>query len=614
MKSYITILAVALFVSCFCLPGFAACPSMDFTGDCRVDFEDFAVFAGQWLDEGIPDPEGMVWVDINDPGIGGGRVGFNGEMSKYETTNAQYCQFLNAAYASGDITVSDNNVIGANGTNAGEDFVGELYYDSDGAGKTSNGATNGGAARIHYSGGVFTVDPNFENHPVTWVNWYGATAFCNYYGWRLPTEWEWQAVADYHGNYIYGCGTTINPGGPFESGIIANYNSSIHPDGTTAVGAFGLYGYGMCDMAGNVFEWTSSCYNDCSSGIRAIRGGSWDWGSIDCRVSGEGQWGHWNHYAVDGSHNIGFRACRGDAPIQAVVPNVVDMPLAEAEAAIATAGLVVGTLTEEYSSTVPAGNIISQYPYPGGEFLPGSAVNLVVSKGDVTGMVWVFIDEPNFTGYMSKYETTNAQYCQFLNAAKSSGDITIDGNNVLGANGSNEGTDFIGELYYNLADPGVTVNQFIHAGASRIHYNGSSFIVDSGFENHPVTQVTWYGATAFCNYYGYRLPTEWEWQGVADYDGTYNFGCGIVINTGIANYWDSAPQDGTTSVGAFGTYGYGMCDMAGNAYELTSSPSGGDKIMRGGCFVSVAGNCSVTGGSVSGPGIANGSRGFRACR
>jgi formylglycine-generating enzyme required for sulfatase activity len=295
MKSYITILVV-LFVSCFGLSCFAACPSADLTGDCRVDLEDFAKMAEQWLTEGIPDPAGMVWVSINDPGIGGGRVGFNGEMSKYETTNVQYCQFLNVALATGDITVSGNTVYGANGSNNGADFVSQVYYDLAGSGYSTNGATNGGVARINYSGGVFTVDSGFEDHPVTYVSWYGATAFCNYYGYRLPTEWEWQAVADYDGSFTYGCGTTIN-------NSIVNYNDSTHPDGTTAVGAFGNYGYGMCDMAGNVLEWTSTVSGGGDS--RVIRGGSWYMIDFGCTVSYGGNDGPYNS-----NFHMGFRVCR----------------------------------------------------------------------------------------------------------------------------------------------------------------------------------------------------------------------------------------------------------------------------------------------------------------
>jgi formylglycine-generating enzyme required for sulfatase activity len=291
-----SVFLAAILTAVLCVSGnlLAACPSADLTGDCVVDFEDFVVFAEQWLDKGVPDPNGIVWVSINDPGVPGYET-FKGQMSKYETTNAQYCQFLNAALATGDITVSGNTVYGANGSNNGADFVGQVYYDLAGAGRTANGATNGGAARINYSGGVFTVDPGYENHPVTYVSWYGATAFCNYYGYRLPTEWEWQAVADYNGSYTYGCGTTI-------TNSMANYYGSTHPNGTTAVGAFGTYGYGMCDMAGNVDEWTSSVY---SGETRVFRGGGWSTEAYHCTVAYRG--GPPSIYA---GGVLGFRVCR----------------------------------------------------------------------------------------------------------------------------------------------------------------------------------------------------------------------------------------------------------------------------------------------------------------
>jgi hypothetical protein len=292
----------------------AACPSADLSGDCVVDLNDLSLLAnqwlstydeielstmaGQWLTAGVPDPSGMVWVQINDSGAGmkdyGGNPisqgGFIGEMSKYETTNAQYCQYLNAAQATGDITVSGSTVYGASGSNSGADFAGNMYCYIAGPGINYNGATDGGASRINYTG-------SFENHPVTFVSWFGSTAFANYYGWRLPTEWEWQAVADYDGSYAYGCGTTIN-------NSMANYYNSSHPNGTSVVGAFGTYGYGMCDMAGNVLEWTSSCtYLDCSNGTRVTRGGSW---TSPCWVS----YRDWNGRQSNMTFDVGFRVCR----------------------------------------------------------------------------------------------------------------------------------------------------------------------------------------------------------------------------------------------------------------------------------------------------------------
>ncbi|MBN2588714.1 MAG: SUMF1/EgtB/PvdO family nonheme iron enzyme [Sedimentisphaerales bacterium] len=229
----------------------------------------------------------LVFVDINDPN-------FCGQMSRYEVTNDQYCDFLNASLASGDITINEFKVEGANGLNIGEDYVGESYYKLDGLGWTGAGAISGSAARIYYNEGAFSVDSGFGNHPVTYVNWYGAMAFANYYGYYLPTEDQWQAVADYDGTYIYGCGATIDPG-------IANYRDSIHPDGTLSVGIFGQYGYDMSDMAGNVWEWTSSS----SDGSRIFRGGSWSSYDSDCDVSIRGDGIPYANYC-----DIGFRVCR----------------------------------------------------------------------------------------------------------------------------------------------------------------------------------------------------------------------------------------------------------------------------------------------------------------
>lgn len=304
------IMAQGWLVDCDATPGDPLCVPLDIDRDgfdviADCDDNDATIYPGaeEIPNDGIDQdcngsdmivPLAMVFVSIDDPGVRGYEP-FNGEMSKYETTNARYSEFLNAALASGDIYLDDSYVKGADGSNNGTDFVAKNYYNLAGSGSTTNGATNGGAARINWNGKWFSVDFGFENHPVTYVSWYGATAFASYYGWRLPTEWEWRAVADYNGNYIYGCGYSIN-------NSIANYWDSTHPDGTTVVGSFGSYGYGMCDMAGNVFEWTNSVYSDTS---RVVRGGCWDGDDDDCPVSCRG--------CVDSSHSydhLGFRVCR----------------------------------------------------------------------------------------------------------------------------------------------------------------------------------------------------------------------------------------------------------------------------------------------------------------
>jgi YVTN family beta-propeller protein len=67
------------------------------------------------------------------------------------------------------------------------------------------------------------------------------------------------------------------------------------------------------------------------------------------------------------------------------VPNVTGQTQAEASTAISSAGLVLGTVTRQVSSTVPSGSVISQSPDAGVSVAGGVAVNLVVSSGSGGG-------------------------------------------------------------------------------------------------------------------------------------------------------------------------------------------------------------------------------------
>gem|GEM_PF-930337 len=398
-------------------------------------------------------------------------------------------------------------------------------------------------SRISFSSSTFTVVTGKENHPMVEVSWYGAAAYCNYYDYRLPTEAEWEYAArggEYNPYYRHPWGDNVD-------GSKANYVSSGDPfdNGTTPVGYYDgsqipsgtdmANGYGLYDMAGNVWEWCNDWYSSTYYSSSPPNNPTGPTSGTYRVVRG----GCWLYVAVN---------CR-----------------------LALRGL--GTAGRPYQEC-----------------------GFRVARNADVEMEWVTISEAGFTGQMSKYETTNAQYCQFLNAALSSGDITVSGDDVIGANGSNGGEDFVGQVYYNLDGPGGTNFGAINGGAARIDSSGGLFTVEPGFEDHPVNHVSWYGATAFCNYYGYRLPDMWEWRAVADYDGTYIYGCGTSINTSIANYQESIHPDGTTVVGSFGTYGYGMCDMTGNLWELTSTiVSGGNQsVICGTSWWEVAYNVSFT--------------------
>jgi formylglycine-generating enzyme required for sulfatase activity len=115
------------------------------------------------------------------------------------------------------------------------------------------------------------------------------------------------------------------------------------------------------------------------------------------------------------------------------------------------------------------------------------------------------------------------------------------------------------------------------------------------------------------------LPTLSQWQAVADFNGTFIYGCGITINNNIANYYGSTHPYGTTVVGSVGDasgYGYGMCDMAGNVLEWTSTVSGNQRVYCGGSWASLdASYCTISYQGTYLPDLMeNCAIGFRVCR
>jgi formylglycine-generating enzyme required for sulfatase activity len=119
----------------------------------------------------------------------------------------------------------------------------------------------------HWTNGLF---PNGKaDHPVVNISWHDAVACAKWYGMRLPTEQEWEKAARGTDGreYPWGDAFDFQKCNCFGSKIGGTSPVSAHPCDTSP--------YGVMDMAGNVWEWTSS-RSDGRSDMHVVRGGSWN--------------------------------------------------------------------------------------------------------------------------------------------------------------------------------------------------------------------------------------------------------------------------------------------------------------------------------------------------
>ncbi len=332
----------------------AQCPSLDFNHDCRVDLHDFNIVSAAWLldytpqdlidlsaqwNAPMPPPEGIVFVTIPAGTFQMGDSFNEGEanekpvhtvtlstfqISKYEITNAQYAWFLNALNIQRQIKLVDGAVYHVADRNNIQPFCDTHASGSD--------------SQIDFVDGAFIVltrDGQSQlNHPVVEVSWHGADAFCFFYGYRLPTEAQWEYAAR-GGDSLqrFANGQTINhslanfysswragqPAYAYDTcasqGYHPTYNTGTPPF-TAPVGSFAPNAFNLHDMTGNAWEWCADRYGNYSDtpatdptgplygNFRVFRGGSWYDNACYCRTACRGA------VAPSGRSNaFGFRVC-----------------------------------------------------------------------------------------------------------------------------------------------------------------------------------------------------------------------------------------------------------------------------------------------------------------
>jgi uncharacterized repeat protein (TIGR02543 family) len=269
-------------------------------------------------------------------------------------------------------------------------------------------------------------DGKASNHPVQTVSWWDVIKWCNARsekeglvpcytvsgsvmkngttspavnwaanGYRLPTEAEWEKAAR------GGLSGRRFPWGNTISHNEANYYSSTnsaydisatrgyHPTygggstPTSPVGSFTANGYGLQDMAGNVFEWCWDWYGTYAAGAqtdplgatsglaRVYRGGFWSSEANACRVA------YRNGYSPGNAEKVvGFRMARSPVPVSSI-PLTTDV-------VVDTRPKVALTATAQHGTVTGAG-----------DYLPGSTVSVTATPapgylftgwtGDATG-------------------------------------------------------------------------------------------------------------------------------------------------------------------------------------------------------------------------------------
>ena len=235
------------------------------------------------------------------------------EIMATHVTNKQYANFLNEAIAQKAIYVKTDTVWGFHPGDPFDEYLHELEIP---AGDYPLVPINVTGLRLNYVDGKFSPKSGYGNHPMVEVSWFGANAYAQFYGYRLPLEIEWEKAAR---------GTDVRPfpwGDHIErnrANFISSHNlfEKMFDDvvKTTPVGFYNgethngyktldnRSPYGLYDMGGNVKQWVGDDHKYVH--YRYMRGGNYNSYELYLRV--------WVRDSAGPEHtsmSLGFRCAR----------------------------------------------------------------------------------------------------------------------------------------------------------------------------------------------------------------------------------------------------------------------------------------------------------------
>jgi formylglycine-generating enzyme required for sulfatase activity len=571
----------------------------------------------------------------------------------YEVTNGHFKKFVDETARKPDADKDEKGTWG--------------YQPKKGPSAPQNSSSEGRGFTGRYWGSETS-----DQAPVVNVNWNDAVAFCEWLSrkegkvYRLPTEAEWE--------YACRAGTTTrywNDDDPEHLTQIANVrdlaakqkfgwqNTLSSSDGYAVaceVGRYPANNFGLYDMYGNATEWCSdwfsrSYYREISQAnpagpstgvLRVMRGGSWRSSAIYCRSA--------NRIAEPPTfraNHVGFRVVCVErkapwppalltpvAPPTGVEPQSLVVPFHEKQAGEARKAWASYAQIDEQATNLAG---MTMTLVPPGEFLMGSTPEQIAQTSQIDPTFKkesanseqpihrVRISRPF---YLSAQEVTRGQFARFTRAT---GYKT-----TCERPGGPSGMGFDRTTHKIKAD-------------RKFNWHNTAFPQD---DTHPVVNVTWRDATAFCTWLtwqegrAYRLPTEAEWEYACRAGTTTLFSSGDDPESlaAIANVSDATARttfsgwhaitakDGyvfTAPVGSFKANAFGLFDMHGNVREWcgdwnaddyygrspeTDPPgasSGKTHVVRGGAWTTTAAGCRSASRGASSPSTVSLSLGFR---